>query len=150
MLRHEVAFLDSETWLSLIDGLQIVEESGKQIWSERKWWTQKTFLWRSGHILGEKQKRSKNLCSFPNTGWPDLMLRHLCWLNVDLVTQAGCHEAPAWESERRRGGEWDTRESWASLEEAGNGQMGRRGLSRSDLDQCWSLRRSAPAGPGSY
>ena len=36
MLRHEVAFPDSETWLSLIDGLQIVEESGKQIWSERK------------------------------------------------------------------------------------------------------------------
>lgn len=29
-------FPDSETWLSLIDGLQIVEESGKQIWSERK------------------------------------------------------------------------------------------------------------------
>lgn len=36
MLRHEVDFQDSETWLSLIDGLQIVEESGKQIWSERK------------------------------------------------------------------------------------------------------------------
>lgn len=31
-----MAFPDSETWLSLIDGLQIVEESGKQIWSERK------------------------------------------------------------------------------------------------------------------
>ena len=42
-----------------------------------------------------------------------------------------------------------SRESWASLEEAGNGRMGRRGLSRSDLDQCWSLRRSVPAGPGS-
>lgn len=31
-----MAFPDSETWLSLIDGLQIVEESGKQMWSERK------------------------------------------------------------------------------------------------------------------
>lgn len=37
MVRHEVVFQNSEIWISLIDGLRTVEDSGKQIdWSDRK------------------------------------------------------------------------------------------------------------------
>ena len=31
MVRHEVVFQNSEIWISLIDGLQTVEDSGKRI-----------------------------------------------------------------------------------------------------------------------